>query len=171
MPFRIDSRPRVACVRAPVDAATNFSDLIRVAHKDLVAIARVYQNAGEVAERKISAAYSPRRATIMRTEECLLRADVDVIGSLRILGDHVHRNVLRNAVNPAPRLSIIARHEHARTRRSHPDCFRLARRSGDSRHARVEISKLKPFPTLCRIDAAIETAAGSREKCGLLSLS
>ena len=63
--FRIDSRPCDATVRAAINAAADVGDLEGVTYKDLVAVAWIDKDAGEVAERKISAATVPRLATVV----------------------------------------------------------------------------------------------------------
>src|SRR5687767_4118053 len=123
--LRVDSRPRLARIRAAINTASDLSDLVCIANEYLVAITRVDQDAGEVTERKIAAANSPRRATVLRHVERLLGANVEVVWSLRILRDRVYRNFARNPVNLGPRFSAIARNKHARTRCSDPDRFRV----------------------------------------------
>src|SRR5437763_11090404 len=112
--FRINARPRLACVRAAKHSAANVSFLIRIADEDLVAIARIDQNTGKVAIWKIAAADFPRSASIMRHIQRLLCAHINVVGPLRILGNRVHRYVVRNAINLPPGLSTIARDENSR---------------------------------------------------------
>src|ERR1043165_5910183 len=105
--FRIDSRPRQTRVRAAVNTAADCRDLISVAGKYLVAVARIDKDAGEIAEWQIAATNSPRCATVMRHKQRLLRSDVNVIGPLRILRDRVDRNLTGHASNLSPRLAAI----------------------------------------------------------------
>src|SRR5688572_20295600 len=153
--LRIDSRPRLASIRAAVNTTADLADLVCIANEYLVAITRVDQDAGEVAERKIPTANSPRCATVLRHIERLLGANVEIVRSLRILRDRVYRNLSRNTVYLRPRFSAIARNEHARTRRSDPDRFRVLQICGNARRPWIEASVRKLLPTFCRIETAI----------------
>src|SRR6185503_6792784 len=105
--FRIDSRPRQSRIRAAENAASDFSCLIRIADKNFIAVARVHEDAREVAERKIGASHFPRHAVVMRHVERLLRSNINVIGTAVILRDHIDRNVARNTEDLAPRPSAV----------------------------------------------------------------
>src|SRR6185369_185600 len=104
----------------------------------------------------------------MRDEERSLRTNVDVIRSLRVLSDRIDGHVTRYTVELSPRLSGIARHQNAGGWCSHNNRFRLLRGGGNTGGARLVATVRKFFPTLRRIDAAIETAVGSCENRGLL---
>src|SRR5205085_10633201 len=167
--FWIDARPRLARVRAAKDSAANVSLLVRIADENLIAIARIDQNAGEVAVWKIHAADFPRSAAIMRHVQRLLRADINVIGPLRILRYRVHCYVVRYAINLPPGLSTIARNENSRIRRADPDSFRVLRIGRDARRARIKRAIREFLPTLGRIETAIKTRVCCCQNRWLLS--
>src|SRR6185295_14070448 len=98
-----------------------------------------------------------------------LRSYIDVIRSLRVLSDHVDGHVTRHAVELAPRLTGIARHQNAGGRCSHNNRFRFLGSGGNTSGARIEAAVRKFFPTLRRIRAAIETAVSSGKNRGFLS--
>src|SRR6185436_5789190 len=125
--------------------------------KYLVAVARIDQDAGEIAERKIATTNSPRCPTIMRHEQSLLRSDVDVIRALWILRNRVDRSFTRYTVNLSPRLSAVARNQDSGARRSNPDCFRLSLTCRNARRAWIEASVRKFLPTFRWVDSAIQT--------------
>src|ERR1043165_3571136 len=168
--FRVDACPRLTRVRAAINSAANCSNLIRIADEDLIAVARIDQNAGEIAERKITAANLPGGAPIVRHVERLLCANVDVVRSLRILGYRVHRYVVRYAVDLPPRLAAIARNKNSRTRRAHPDRLRMLRSRRDAGGPWVERTVREFLPTFGRIDTAIETSVSSCQDRGLLGI-
>src|SRR5438874_4158306 len=79
--FWINACPRLPRVRAAINPAADFGNLIRIADENLIAIARIDQNTGEITERKIAAADLPRGATVMRHVESLLCTNVNVVSS------------------------------------------------------------------------------------------
>src|SRR4051812_1282348 len=75
----IDSRPRQSGISGAINTAADFSDLISVAREDLVAVTRIDQDAREIAERQIAAPDFPRRSAIVRHDERLLGADINIV--------------------------------------------------------------------------------------------
>src|SRR6185369_14198195 len=110
----------------------------------------------------IAAANFPRRTAIVRHEQRLLRADINVIRTVWILRDRVDWHFVRN-VDLAPRLAAVARHEDAGVRSSDPDGFRLFRDRRNARRAWIKTAVRKLQPTLGRIDATIQTGVGRRQ--------
>src|SRR5256885_1121193 len=108
-----DYRPAIVTPLAAINPAADFGNLIRIADENLIAIARIDQNAGEIPERKIAAADLPRGATVMRHVESLLCTNVNVVRSLWVLGYGVYRYVTRYAFNLPPSLAGVARNENS----------------------------------------------------------
>ena len=105
--FRINSRPGYSGIDRTIHAAACFSALIGIANEDLIAIAGIDQNAGEISEGKIATSAAPICPTIMCRIKRLLGTDVDVIWPLRILRDRIHGRVSGNAISLLPGLSSI----------------------------------------------------------------
>src|SRR6266850_194243 len=108
-----------------VNTSTCFTCLVGISGKDLVAVLRIDQDAGEIPKRKIPASTAPTCATIVRHIESLFGSDVYVFGLLRILGNGVYRRHARNPFNLAPALTAISGNKHARTGRPYPNRVRL----------------------------------------------
>jgi hypothetical protein len=64
-------RAQLARIRAAINTAADFGDLVSIAGKYLIAVARIDQNAGEIAERQIATANGSTFAAIVRHEEAL----------------------------------------------------------------------------------------------------
>src|SRR2546423_4451590 len=82
--FRINARPRCTPIDCSIDAASNFTSLVGVANEDFIAVPRVDQDAGKIAERKITTAPAPACSTISGHIEILFRANIDMAGALQI---------------------------------------------------------------------------------------
>src|SRR5215213_7915609 len=160
--FRIDACPRQPRIRAAINTAADLAYLVCITDKYFISITRVDENAGEITIREIATANLPRLASIMRYEERGLRSGIHVIRSLRILGYRVDRHVMRYTVELAPGLSRIKRHENAGGGRTHQDRFRLSWIRRDASGPRIVAAVRELFPTLRRIDAAIQSGVGSR---------
>ena len=59
--FRINARPGLSAIDRAINSAANFAGLISIADEDFIAITRIDQDTGEVAERKIAATPAPAR--------------------------------------------------------------------------------------------------------------
>src|SRR5229473_1794102 len=95
---RVNSRPGGATVRRPINAAAKLSILIvliGIAGKNLATVARIDQDAREVAEGEITAAPRPMVTAIVRQVERLLGSHVDERRALLILHDNIDRRCRR----------------------------------------------------------------------------
>src|SRR5688500_1409256 len=123
--FRINARPRCSTIDRAINASANLASLISIAHKDLVAVLRVYQNTGEVSVRKIAAPASPARAIVTRHEESLFGSYIDRARTLRTASDHIYGNVGGNTGYMPPGSPAISGHHNAGCSGSGPDGFRM----------------------------------------------
>src|SRR5436853_1623484 len=89
---RVDSRPRQSGISRTINAAADLAVLIvliSVAGKNLVGVARIDQNAGEISKGKISTAARPMLATVVRLIKGLLGSHVNESRAFRILHDDI----------------------------------------------------------------------------------
>src|SRR5687767_14063366 len=112
--FEIDPRPSFACVNSTVDAASDLTVLICVAHKYFINVSGIDQDAGEVTERQIAAATAPTLAIIMGRIECLLRSNVNMIRAFRVLNHCIYRCFSGNSLDLVPSLTAVTRDNNTR---------------------------------------------------------
>ena len=52
----VDARPGNTAIRGSINAAAHIAGLIGISRKDFITVARIYQNACEITERKVTTA-------------------------------------------------------------------------------------------------------------------
>src|SRR5207253_1191892 len=87
--------------------------LVRVADEGLIGVVGVDEYAREAPQGKVAAAPQPVLTGVVRDVERLRRADVDVLGPLRVALDDVDGSLRRDAAQLLPGLARVARREHA----------------------------------------------------------
>src|SRR6266542_250058 len=109
----IDTRPGHSAIDRPIHAASNFASLISIADEDFISIARIDQDTGEIAERKIATPPAPVCPAVQRHVEGLLRSDIYMVRALRILRYGIYGGIARHTGDLLPRLPSIARNQSA----------------------------------------------------------
>src|SRR5215213_3421008 len=111
---RVEPLPRHPRVgRAEDAAAFELAEdapaaLVSVAYEDLVGVVGVNEHAREAAQREVAAAALPVLARVVRDVERLRRADVDVLGPLRVALDDVDWRVRGDVAHLLPGLAAVA---------------------------------------------------------------
>src|SRR6266508_2840686 len=133
----IDTRPGHPAIDRPIHAATNFASLISIADEDFIPIARIDQDTGEIAERKIATPPVPVCPTVWRHVEGLLRSDIYMVRPLRILRYGIYGGIARHPGDLLPRLPSVARKQGARGSSAYKNRFRLLGISRDTTGTRI----------------------------------
>src|SRR5687768_16558761 len=164
--LRIDPLPVQPGVLGVVHAAVVLE---RGRDEHFVRVPRVYQDAGEIAERQIRPAPQPRAAAVAAGVERVDRADVNVIRPLGVDGDRADRHILGRAAELLPGFAIVTRYDNARRGRADPNRAGHKRRHSDREYVLVDaFAERDLFPTLREVVGAVKTAVRAREKAVLI---